>query len=109
MKLAGSSKVELEQRMYTGTLIHDLLITVDKVLKSAAKQRANRPLGTDYPGEYGTSESEQFPQSFGLCSADGDFGLLLVVHPELIRALEPGDDFADAVDIHEVGAVRAPK
>src|SRR5215813_8768550 len=54
-------------------------------------------------------QSEEFTQTLGLGAADGNFGLLLIVHTELIGALEPGDDFADAVDIDEVGAVGPPE
>ena len=54
-------------------------------------------------------ESEEFAQALGLGPADGNFSLLFVVHPQLVRALEPGDDFLDAVDVDQVRAVRAPE
>ena len=56
-----------------------------------------------------SSESEQLPQPFGLSPADWNLGLLLVVHAQLVRALEPRNDFSDSVGIHQVGAVRPPK
>src|SRR5205823_14168117 len=52
---------------------------------------------------------QQLPQPPRLGAADGDFGLLAVVHFQLVRALEPGDDFLDAVDIDEMRAVDAPE
>ena len=55
------------------------------------------------------SHPEQFAQSLGLCPADGNFGLLLVVHAQLIRALEPRHDLFNAVDVHQIRAVRAPE
>src|SRR5215469_4111142 len=54
-------------------------------------------------------QSEQSAQALGLGAADGNFGLLFVVHAQLVRALEPGDDFLDAVDINEIGPVRPPE
>lgn len=45
---------------------------------------------------------KQFAQALGLSAADRHFGLFLVVHAELVRALEPRHNFADAVDVHEV-------
>ena len=39
-------------------------------------------------------QSEEFAQAFGLSPADGNFGLFLVVHAQLVGTLEPGDDFA---------------
>src|SRR6266699_4837830 len=52
---------------------------------------------------------QQLPQPSRLGAADGDFGLLAVVHLQLVRALEPGDDFLDAVDVDEIRAVDAPE
>ena len=97
--------------MYTGTLIHDLLIVADRVRDSLRHQGTISFSGMALesmavkPG----SEPEQFAQPLGLGTADGNLGLFLIVHPELVGTLEPGDDFTDAVDIHEVGSVSAPK
>ena len=97
--------------MYTGTLIHDLLIVADRVRDSVRRQGT-----TSFPGIISESivvepgsEPEQFAQALGLGAADGNFGLFLVVHPELVGTLEPGHDLADAVDVHQVGAVGAPE
>ena len=54
-------------------------------------------------------EVKELAQAFGLSAADGNFALLLVVHAELVGALEPGYDFLDAIDVHQVGAVGAPE
>jgi hypothetical protein len=35
--------------------------------------------------------------------------LLLVVHAQLVRTLEPGDNFADTVDVHQVGPMSPPE
>ena len=42
-------------------------------------------------------------------AADGDFGGLFVVHADLEARFEPGDYFADAVDVDQVRAVDAPE
>ena len=52
---------------------------------------------------------QQLPQPSRLGAADGDFGLLAVVHLQLIGAFEPGDHFFDAVDVDEMRAVDAPE
>ena len=52
---------------------------------------------------------DEFAQTLGLGAADGDFGLLLVIHAQLVGTLEPGDDLADVIDIDEEGAVGAPE
>jgi hypothetical protein len=54
-------------------------------------------------------QSEQFAQPFGLGAAYGDFGLFLVIHSKLVGAFEPGNNFLDAVDIHEIAPVRTPE
>jgi hypothetical protein len=97
--------------MYTGTLINDLLAAVERVSKSARLQPKHSSSGelALADGEAVGSEAEQFPQAFGLSSADGNLGLLLVVHPKLVRALEPGDNLANAIDVDEVGAVSPPE
>ena len=98
--------------MYTGTLIKDLVAAVERAQNSAPLQPAAEHClevkSGGGPEDEGL-ESEQLPQALGLSAADGDLGLLLVVHPQLIRTLEPGNHLADAVDIHEVRAVGPPK
>ena len=44
-----------------------------------------------------------------MLAGDGDFGGFFVVHFQHEAGLEPGDDFADVVDVDEIGAVRAPE
>jgi hypothetical protein len=65
-------------------------------------------LGTGY-SVLGTLKSEEFPQSLGLRTADWNLALLLIIHAQLVRTLEPGHNLANAVDIHQVGAVGAPE
>ena len=57
----------------------------------------------------GKLEAEEGAEAFGLDAGDGDFGALFVVHAELEARFEPGDHFADAVDVHEPRAVDAPE
>lgn len=107
----------VNDQMYTGTLIHDLLDTVDRVRhgielrqRDDAKSSSREVAAENVGGLSNTvSEPEQFPQSFRLGPADGDFGLFLVVHAQLVGTFEPRNNFANAVDIHEVGAVSAPE
>src|SRR5579863_3307577 len=54
-------------------------------------------------------EVEQLAKALGLGAADGDLGLLLVVHAQLVAGLEPGHDFADLVDIDDEAAMSAPE
>lgn len=42
-------------------------------------------------------------------AADGDLGLLFVVHAELVTGFEPGDDFADVVEVDDEAAMGAPE
>jgi hypothetical protein len=98
-------------RMYSGTLINDSLATVERV-STFTNSRSHHSLfsgATQPEGEAAGLETEEFPQAFGLGSADRNLGLLLVVHPKLVRALEPGDDLANAVDVDQVGTVSAPE
>lgn len=103
--------VTQKRRMHSGTLINDLLITAERVRDSLKRQQENGldVIASGLWAEDRSSEAKQFPQALGLSTANGNLGLLLVVHPELVRALEPGDDLANAVDVDEVGSVRAPK
>ncbi len=58
---------------------------------------------------YQDLKPEQLAQSLCLRPADWNLALLFIVHAQLIRALEPGHDFADAIDVHQVGTVRPPE
>lgn len=117
--------------MYSGMLINDLFAMAERAavnhnrIHGSAVERHVLPqaraeslgIGSTAGGEaQATSchgghslEPEQLPQPFGLSPADWNLGLLLVIHAQLVRALEPRDDFSNAVGIHQVGAVRPPK
>src|ERR1022692_3388312 len=62
----------------------------------------------DYPPS-SALQLEQFPQPPRLYPAYRDFGVLFIVHAELIARLEPGHHFLDAVDVHQIGAMHAPE
>lgn len=106
--------------MYTGTLILDLLDIVDRAEKasgwkglsakrSSTPRQRHRKHEESVPDEIQNSESKQLAQPLGLSSTDRNLSLLPIVHPELIRTFEPGDNLADTVDIHEIRAVGAPE
>ena len=104
--------------MYSGTLIADLVGIVDRALSRTKLMNTRHADATGHSAElhpnicHCTPDSlqpEQFPQSLGLCTADWNLSLLLVIHAQLVRALEPRDNFANAVDIYQVGAVRPPE
>jgi hypothetical protein len=104
----------------TGTLITDLFAPVERA-ENFARRSVSEPanvraggvpveLNSDYSGKKTkTSKAEQFPQALGLGPADRNLALLFIIHTQLVRALEPGNDFTNAIDVHQVGAVRAPK
>ena len=54
-------------------------------------------------------QPEQLAQAFGLGAANRNFGLFLVVHAELVRALKPGNDFLDPIDIDQIRTMSTPK
>src|SRR5579863_3275908 len=95
--------------VYTGTLIDDLFAVVERAETSArlprlqsTNPRAPQTSSDNFGVRKGRSESEQFPQTLGLSPADGNLGLFLVVHAQLVGTLEPGHDFADAVHVYEI-------
>ena len=113
--------------MYKGTLINDLWSAVEAAAEKA-QCAATKGAGHSSPEPQADvrsnfcnnarnnsrnnkedSESEQFPQALRLSPADWNLCLLLVIHAQLVRALEPGHDFADAVDVHQVRAMRPPE
>src|SRR5450755_4686118 len=103
-----------DKEMYSGTLINDLFALVERTAVSqtqldgtVAGRREEQPNLCHCAGQ--NLESEQLAQSFGLSPADWNLSLLLVIHAQLVRALEPRDNFADSVGVHQVGAVRPPK
>src|SRR5579884_1528167 len=54
-------------------------------------------------------QPEQFAKTTRLRTANGNFGLLLVVHAEHVARFEPRHHFADVIDVHQVGTMRAPE
>lgn len=113
---SSASFLSGDAEMYTGTLIHDLLRTVENAENLSRTMRAERiePASADSADDTCAclskgSEPEQFTQTLRLRPADRNLGLLFVVHPQLVGTLEPGDDLTDTVDIHEVGTVGSPK
>ena len=50
-------------------------------------------------------KAEKRAEALRLDAADGDFSTLLVVHAELKAGLEPGDNFANAVDVDRKSVV----
>jgi hypothetical protein len=104
--------------MYSGTLIEDLFGIVDGALSRAKLLQAHRAESHSHSVELHSkichctpenSQPEQFSQPLGLSPADWNLSLLLVIHAQLVRALEPRNNFTDAVDIYQVGAVRPPE
>lgn len=113
--------------MYKGTLINDLWSAVEAAAEKAqcaaakgARHSSLEPQAdvrsnvrsnfcNNSRNQKEDSESEQFPQPAGLSPADWNLCLLLVIHAQLVRAFEPGHHFADAVDVHQIGAVRPPE
>ena len=104
--------------MHSGTLINELIALVERTQTFAKPPQINlaesqiacpATRAEVFHGIGESSESEQFTQALGLSPADRDLGLLLVVHAQLVGALEPGNNFADAVDVHQIGAMRPPK
>ena len=106
------------EKMYSGTLISDLLTLVERATKRAKamqmhnanpRTRGAEPQASVCHCTCESSESEQFPEALGLSAANRNLGLLLIVHSQLVGTLEPRNDFANAVDIHQVRAVGAPE
>ena len=108
--------------MYTGTLIKDLFALVEKV-ECSAVAKSNKALshpqalasgledldrGNSRPVPI-NSESEKLPQALCLSAADWNLALLLIVHAQLIRTLEPRYDFPNSIDVHQVRPVSAPE
>ena len=100
--------------MYTGTLINDLFAAVERTessvktlgLVDSTCQPQYLPPSSDARRNL---KAEEFAHTLGLSPADRDLSLLLIIHAQLIRPLEPRDHFADPVDIHQVGAMCPPK
>src|SRR5690348_3486546 len=56
-----------------------------------------------------SSQSKELAQALGLSAAYGELGVLAVVHPQLIGALEPGEHFFNPIDVDHVRSMRAPE
>ena len=108
-----------EQQMYEGSLIRDLFALVerteDNVPLDSPNDRSTVQLAQQMESESNSnpapthSQPEKLAEPLGLSAADRDLGLLLIVHAQLVGALEPGNHLADSVDVHDVGAVSAPE
>jgi hypothetical protein len=91
--------------MYTGRLIDRLIETAERVRYTMGRRQEAAELENLGPAEGQTedrgsaSKSEEFAKALGLGAADRNLGLLLVVHPQLVRAFEPRHDFPDAIDV----------
>ena len=94
--------------MYSGKLIDDLFALAERAQAGPRTSGAEPPAHIRH-GTRSGSESEKFAQSLRLGPADWYLGLLLIVHAQLVRALEPRDDFSNAIGVHQVGTVRPPK
>jgi hypothetical protein len=112
--LAASRPGRTELHLYTGTLIKDLYAAVERAEHSARSRssedsRSRAVSAGERCAETSQSQPEEFPQTFGLSPTDWNLALLLIVHAQLVRAFEPRHDFADSIDIHQVGAVSPPE
>jgi hypothetical protein len=94
--------------MYSGKLIDDLFALAERA-QAASRTSGAEPQAKAFTSAKESSEPEKFAQSLRLSPADWYLGLLLIVHAQLVRALEPRNDFANPVDVHQVGAVRPPE
>lgn len=98
-----------EVEMYTGTMIADLLSLVERAQEVGQKVIQRKTAESQSKKKKQTSEPEKLPQPLGLGAADRDLGLLFVIHPKLVRTLEPGHNLADPVDVHQIRTMRAPE
>ncbi len=124
--------------MYTGTVIADLVASVkraedaalaagprdsalirqeldrqDEDLRDLNRQDLDRTAfetrPQPAPNKTQVLKAEQLPQPLGLRPADWNLALLLIVHAQLVRALEPRHNLPDPVHIHQIGAMRPPE
>lgn len=110
--------------LYKGTLIQDIVALVERVQNPTPSRKANgdallsrscqsqgfpQSHARSFSAHIAISEAEQFPQALRLSPADWNLALLLIIHAQLIRAFEPRDDFANSIDIHQIGTVRPPE
>src|SRR5215471_9675760 len=101
--------------MYTGRLIDRLIETAERVQHTFGRRQEAADLENLGPAEEQVedcsiaSKSEEFAKPLGLGAADRNLGLLLVVHPQLVRALEPRDDFPNTINVDQVRTVGTPE
>lgn len=110
--------------LYTGTLIRDLFTLVEKVQTVAAlgegkveaatsrtlqPQTSPQPFARSLNPQIPISKAEQFPQPLCLRPADWNLALLLIIHAQLVRTLEPGYDLANPIYVHQIGTVGSPE
>jgi hypothetical protein len=109
----GSRRRESERKvshLYTGTLIVDLILSVERTEQTSARRsRQAGQLMTAAATRPSRSQAEQFPQPLCLSAADWNLALLLIIHAQLVGTFKPGHDFANTVNVHQVGAVSAPE
>ena len=102
--------------MYPGTLIKDLFASVERLEQMVAASSDGaasdvvsfsalaEAIMNPNPGTRGQvpfySETKQFPQPLGLSTAYWDLALLLVIHAQLVRTLEPRHHFPNSIDVH---------
>lgn len=109
--VAGRNELDL----YTGTLIKDLLASVERAEQAAALR--SHPTSPFYSpkaichasAREVNSEAEKFTQALRLSAADWNLALLLIVHAQLVGTFEPGHNFANPIDVHQVGAMGTPE
>ena len=120
LRRSASSGTLASAGVHNGSLITDLLASVEKAERASVRQQETTVCEAESRGcpvssvvkalhRPNRSQPEQLPQPFGLGPADRYLALLLIVHAQLIRALEPGHDLANPVDIHKIGAVGPPE
>lgn len=116
--LEDALAIEIQQKrdpLYTGRLIEELIDSVQKTEQTFARRAYKENHSPSVSVEEFRSQpesrlqAEQLAQPFRLSAADWNLALLLIIHAQLVRALEPRHDFANAIDVYQVGTVSAPK
>src|SRR5690242_8877760 len=80
--------------------------------KVDASRRLDSPtlrLRVEWGPGCGLLELEELAEAAGLRAAHGNFGVLAVIHAELVAGFEPRHDLLDVVDVDYIGAVGAPE
>jgi len=120
-ELANSRSNGSEPHFYTGTLIEDLFSLVLRAEQTAASRsskslyneaaviKTQAACRANYQAEPRNSKPEKLAQALGLCPADWNLALLLIVHAQLVGTLEPGYNFANSINVHQIGAMSPPE